>query len=224
VSQIERSAPDREDHEEELVSAFSAIDDPVEGFNLLRRWKRRETLRIGTRDLLGHETPQTVSAQLSDVAAVAVDFALAITMRRRLDEDERQNAPGTFAVIATGDLGAREMGYDSNISVLYVYDTHSDADAAAARDFFIRVGCDLTAALRDETHDGSLYNVELPPWPCADGWLKACSLGEYVEHYAVANEVNEPLALRRARPVAGDANLGVRFMAVCESLVCRDER
>jgi glutamate-ammonia-ligase adenylyltransferase len=117
------------------------------------------------------------------------------------------------------------MSYDSNISVLYVYDTHSDdADAAAARDFFIRVGCDLTAALRDETPDGSLYNVELPPWPRADGWLKACSLGEYVEHYAAANEANEQLALRRARPVAGDANLGARFMALCESLVCRDER
>ena len=59
VSQVERSAPDRQDHEEELVSAFATIDDPVEGLNMLRRWKRRETLRIGTRDLLRHETVQT---------------------------------------------------------------------------------------------------------------------------------------------------------------------
>ena len=81
VAQVERSAPDRQDHEEELVSAFAAIDDPVEGLNTLRRWKRRETLRIGTRDLLRHETVQTAAAQLSDVASVAVDFALAIVMQ-----------------------------------------------------------------------------------------------------------------------------------------------
>jgi [glutamine synthetase] adenylyltransferase / [glutamine synthetase]-adenylyl-L-tyrosine phosphorylase len=225
VSQVERSAPDRQDHEEELVSACSAIDDPVEALNLLRRWKRRETLRIGTRDLLHHDTPQTAAAQLSDVAAVAVDFALAIVMGHRLNADGREKAPGTFAVIATGDLGAREMNYGSEISVLYVYDTQpDDADAAGAREFFVRVGCDLTAALRNETHDGSLYTVELPPWPREEGWLKACSLAEYVEHYTTADDRNAQLALKQARPIAGDADLGARFMALCQSFVCRDER
>ena len=94
VAQVERSAPDRQDHEEELVSAFAAIDDPVEGLNMLRRWKRRETLRIGTRDLLRHETVQTVAAQLSDVASVAVDFALAIVMQQRLDGEREVDRHG----------------------------------------------------------------------------------------------------------------------------------
>ena len=111
VAQVERSAPDRQDHEEELVSAFETIDDPVEGLNMLRRWKRRETLRIGTRDLLRHETVQTATAQLSDVASVAVDFALAIVMQQRLDAEAREKPPGTFAVIGTGSLGGREMSY-----------------------------------------------------------------------------------------------------------------
>ncbi|HET9467680.1 MAG TPA: hypothetical protein VFO48_04685, partial [Vicinamibacterales bacterium] len=193
VAQVERSAPDRQDHEEELVSAFTTIDDPVEGLNLLRRWKRRETLRIGTRDLLRHETVQTVAAQLSDVAAVAVDFALAIVMQQRLDAERREKAPGRFAVIGTGSLGAREMSYGASVGLLYVYDAPTANGEAAARDFFVRVGCDLTAALRDETHDGVLYEIELPPWPQADGWLKACALGEYAEHYAAANDVEERL-------------------------------
>ena len=220
VAQVERSAPDRQDHEEELVSALTAIDDPVEGLNLLRRWKRRETLRIGTRDLLRHETVQTAAAQLSDVAAVAVDFALAIVMQQRLDAEGQEKAPGAFAVIGTSSLGAREMSYGSNVSLLYVYDaTNANGDASAARDFFVRVGCDLTAALRDETHDGVLYQVELPPWPQADGWLKACAIAEYAEHYAAADDVEERLALARARPIAGDAELGARFMAACQSFV-----
>lgn len=224
VSQVERSAPDRQDHEEELVSAFAAIDDPMEGLNILRRWKRRETLRIGTRDLLRHETVQTASAQLSDVASVVVDFALAIVMQQRLDADGREKPPGTFAVIGTGSLGGREMGYGDGVGVMYVYDgqTADGVEAPGAGDFFEKVGCDLTAVLRDETYDGALYRVELPPWPRTDGWVKACSLGEYAEHFGTADDVGERLALTRARPVAGDAELGGRFMAACQPFVYRD--
>ena len=79
-------------------------------------------LRIGTRDLLRHETVPTASAQLSDVAAVAIDFALAIVMQQRLDAERREKPPGTFAVIGTGSLGGREMGYGADVDVLYVYD------------------------------------------------------------------------------------------------------
>jgi glutamate-ammonia-ligase adenylyltransferase len=68
-----------------------------------------------------------------------------------------------------------------------------------------------------------LYRVELPEWPQADGWLKACSLAECTEHYAAADDVVERLALTRARPIAGDAELGARFMASCQPFVYREE-
>ena len=230
VSQVERSAPDRQDHEEELVSAFSTIDDPFEALNLLRRWKRRETLRIGTRELLRHETVQTAAAQLSDIAAVAVDFALAIVMQQRLEADGRERPPGTFAVIGTGPLGSFEMNYEPHIDVLYVFEPDPrEPDSNAVRNFFVRVGCDLTAALRDETRDGLLYQVTLPPWPQTDGWLKACALQEYAQHYgpprhdvSKMEESTDPielLSLVRARPVAGDAQLGARFIAQCEAFL-----
>ena len=226
VAQVERSAPDREDHEEELVSAFATIDDPVEGLNILRRWRRRETLRIGTRDLLRHETAQTAGSQLSDVACVAVDFALAIVMQQRLDAEARAKPPGTFAVIGTGSLGGREMSYAEDVDLLYVYDTDNanGADADGTREFFVRVGCDLTAALRDETHAGSLYRVQLPAWPHADGWLKACSLAEYSAHYAASDDMGERLWLTRARPIAGHAELGAQFMALCLPFVYRHDQ
>jgi glutamate-ammonia-ligase adenylyltransferase len=220
VAQVERSAPDRQDHEEELVSALATIDDPVEGLNLLRRWKRREMLRIGTRDLLRQDTVRTAAAQLSDVAAVAVDFALAIVMQQRLDAEGRTQAPGAFAVIATGVLGAREMSYQSDIDLLYVWDEQANSGVATGvQEFFVRVGCDLTAALRDETYEGLLYRVGLPPWPQADGSLRACSLNEYGEHYATSDDMAERFALTRARAIAGDAELGARFIAGCQPFV-----
>ena len=214
VSQVERPAPDRQDHEEELVSAFSTIDDPIEGLNLLRRWKRRETLRIGTRDLLGHETGQSVSAQLSDVACVAIDFALAIVMQQRIVAEGRDKPAGTFAVIGTGSFGACQIGYETTLSILYVYDMLPGIETAGARDFFIRVGCELTAALGEETHDGSLYQVEVPPWPQTDGSLKACTIAEFAQHYETAGDRGR-LVFADARPVAGDAALGARFMELC---------
>jgi [glutamine synthetase] adenylyltransferase / [glutamine synthetase]-adenylyl-L-tyrosine phosphorylase len=219
VTQIERSAPDRQDHEEELVSAFLTIDDPVEGFNLLRRWKRREILRIGARDLLRHETVQTAAAQLSDVASVAIDFALAIVMQQRLEAAGRERPPGAFAVIATGSLGGREMSYGDDIDVLYVYDSSSTEIAAEAREFFVRVGWDLTAALKDETRDGFLYRASAASGRRPHGWPNACSLAESSAHYAACDDMRERLALVRARPVAGDADLGGRFMEACQPFV-----
>ena len=218
VAQVERSAPDRQDHEEELVSAFGTVDDPVEALNMLRRWKRRETLRVGARDLLRRETVQSVAAQLSDIACVTVDFALAIVMRQLLDAEGRETPPGRFAVIATGQLGAQEMSYGSDLDLLYVYDAPKIDDAAATQAFFVKAGCDLTAALRDETHEGSLYRVTLPAWPDAD-WLKAYPLDEYAEHYATSIDMRERWSLLRARPIAGDAELGERFLACAQQFV-----
>ena len=224
VAQVERSAPDRQDHEEELVSAFATIDDPIEGLNMLRRWKRRETLRIGTRDLLRHETVQTAGTQLSDVACVAVDFALAIIMQQRLDAEARDKAPGAFAVIGTGSLGGREMSYDDHVELLYVYDVggFEGSEAGSTHEFFVKVGRDLTAALETETQAGSLYHVELPFWPPADGGVQACSLAEYSAHYAGSGDLSERLSLVRARPIAGNAELGAQFMALCHDFIYRE--
>jgi len=135
--------------------------------------------------------------------------------------------PGPFAVIATGRLGGREMSYTTDVDLLYVYDAlAAGGDVPAdAREFFVRLGCDLTAALGDETPDGLLYRVALPAWPQTDRGLKACSLNEYAEHYSASADVGERLALTRARPVAGDTELGARFIAVCQrSLYGEDDR
>jgi [glutamine synthetase] adenylyltransferase / [glutamine synthetase]-adenylyl-L-tyrosine phosphorylase len=152
-----------------------------------------------------------------------MDFALAIVMQQRLDAEAREKPPGTFAVIGIGSVGGRQMGYGDDINVLYVYDpANASDDVSQVDEFFVRVGCDLTAALRDDTHDGSLYRVGLPDWPQADGWLKACSLAECAEHFAAASDADERRALTRARPIAGDAELGARFMASCQPFVYRD--
>ena len=74
-----------------------------------------------------------------------------------------EKPPGAFAVIGTGSLGGREMSYGDDVDLLYVYDAQNAERAPMPpqrNEFFVKVGRDLTAALGDETHDGSLYRVE----------------------------------------------------------------
>jgi glutamate-ammonia-ligase adenylyltransferase len=85
--------------------------------------------------------------------------------------------------------------------------------------FFGQVGCDLTVALGAETREGSLYHVGTPAWHQADAALQARSLADYHEHYAGAADVLVRCTLTRARPVAGDAELGLRFIATIDPLV-----
>ena len=214
VAQVERSAPDRRDHEEELVSVFSAADDPVEALHILRRWKRREVLRVGTRELLRRETVQTVAMQLSDIACVTVDFALAIVVRQLLEIEGRDEIPGAFAVIGTGPLGAQEISYNSPLNLHYVYETAGGGDQGA-QEFFAKAGAQLTEALNDDTREGRLYRVASAAWPHPD---RAGSLDDYAAHLTgpIGRERGQ---LARARVVAGDADLGSRFITMIRPIV-----
>ena len=212
ISQFERSAPDRRDLEEDVAALLVSIEDPAEALNALRRWHRRETLRVAARDLLRRETVQTATAQISDLAGVVVDVALAIATRQSLEADERDALPGTFAVVGMGTLGGRELGYSPEIDLLYVYDGAEDKDAHA---FFQRLGRTLTAMLGEETEEGGLYRVNTRLPAAASGGSVACALDEYGAGQA---RLEERLTFATARPIAGDPELGRRFLARAQSL------
>ena len=220
ISQFERSAPDRRDLEDEIETQLSTIDDPAEALDTLKRWKRRETLRIAARDLLRRETVETATAQISDLAGVVVDTALSIVMGQLLVAEERDTAPGAFAVIGMGKLGGRELNYSSDIDLLYVYDS-GEEDGSTSRDFFHRLGRKLTAALGEYTGESYLYRVDLRLRPGGAKGNIAYSLEEYDEYYTAWGETFERFALIKARPIAGDVQLGRRFIDRVQPFVYR---
>lgn len=212
VTQVERSAPDRIDLEEEIEAMLAKIDDPAEALDTLKRWNRRETLRIATRDLLRRETVPTATAQMSDVAGVTVECALAIVTRQMLAAESREALPGTLAVIGLGRLGGRELDYGAAIDLTYVFDA-VDPDLGSARGFFQRLCRTLTAALGEQTAEGDLYRVR--------GGL-ASSLDEYDQYYHSSHGASDRWALVKAQPIAGDAELGRRFVNRVAPLVYRE--
>jgi glutamate-ammonia-ligase adenylyltransferase len=221
VTQIERSAPDREDLEEELNALLAGIGDAAEALDTLKRWKRRETLRIAARDLLRRETVQTATAQISDVASVAVDFTLGIVSAQLLHAERLDRSPGTFAVIGMGKLGGHELNYSSDIDLIYVYDAPPDDENGNAREYFQRLGRKLTAALGEHTDESYLYRVDLRLRPGGARGNIAYSLEEYDDYYTAWGETFDRFALIKARPVAGDLELGRRFVARVQPFVYR---
>jgi [glutamine synthetase] adenylyltransferase / [glutamine synthetase]-adenylyl-L-tyrosine phosphorylase len=207
VAQVERSAPDRQDLEDDLDAMLSASGNQAEALAAMRRWKWREILRIGTCDLLRRETVPSIARQLSDLADVIVNRVLTLAM----PVSGGAGTPGTFAVIALGPLGGREMSYASHVELMFVFDASSDHDHDAV-DRFQKQGANLTTLLSGEDAD--------PLYRTADVLFHP--LGHLREHYASRDDAVDRRRLLKARPIAGDAELGRRFLEILRPLVFRE--
>jgi [glutamine synthetase] adenylyltransferase / [glutamine synthetase]-adenylyl-L-tyrosine phosphorylase len=161
----------------------------------LRRWKRRELLRIAVRDLLGVADMPGVGRELAALAEVCLEGALAIV------------DPGVdFVVIGMGKLGGRELNYASDIDVLFVH----DGDAAAAE----RAARALLAAMTTPTADGIVFRTDANLRPEGRSGPLTRTIESYASYYDGWARTWEFQALIKARPVAGDSRLGERFMTL----------
>jgi glutamate-ammonia-ligase adenylyltransferase len=188
--------------------------------DVLKQFQRRYVLLIAALDILGRATLQETTAQLSSLADLIIGGALDIVVRERLAAEGLERLPGTFTVIGMGKLGGGELNYSSDIDLIYVYEP-DDEEASDAHDFFQRLARKLTAALADHTAEGRLYRVDLRLRPMGRSGNIAYSLQEHREYYDTWGVTFERFALIKARPVAGDAELGRRFVDAVEPFVYR---
>jgi [glutamine synthetase] adenylyltransferase / [glutamine synthetase]-adenylyl-L-tyrosine phosphorylase len=195
------------DHEPVSDPARVPGTDPA---TALRVAYRRRLLHLAARDLTGADEFAQVAAELADLAAAALEAALAIAR----SQGPAGSAPGQLAVIAMGKCGGRELNYASDVDVIFVAGPDPDESAAATRlaAATIRV-CSATTAeealfpvdpnLRPEGRDGPLVRT-------------LASHRAYYERWAKTWEFQ---ALLKARPVAGDAELGAAYLAALEPMV-----
>ena len=161
----------------------------------LRHWKRRELLRIAVRDLLGIADMPAVGRELAALAQVCLESALTIVQP---DVD--------FAVIGMGKLGGRELNYASDIDVLFVHDGDTDAAERAARA--------LLATMTTPTEDGIVFRTDANLRPEGRSGPLTRTIQSYASYYDGWARTWEFQALIKARPVAGDRDLGAQFMAL----------
>jgi len=181
--------------------------DPDERRAGLRRFKRRELLRIAARDLVGLAPLQTTARELADLADACVEAAL-----RSLEP----SVP--FAVIGMGRLGGHELSYASDIDVVFVYDGESPEEFDAAE----RLASNLMSEVGATTAEGQTFRVDANLRPEGKHGPLARSLEGYRQYYERWALIWELQSLLRARVVAGDRDLGARFLALVEPFVYRD--
>ena len=175
----------------------------------LRRWKRRELLRIAVRDLLGTADLPAVGRELAALAEVCLDAGLQIvTEDSGLDTTQ-------FAVIGMGKLGGRELNYSSDIDVLFVH----DGDTQAA----LRVARALLATMTTAGEDGIVFRTDADLRPEGRAGPLTRTAASYDSYYEGWARTWEYQALIKARPVAGDRALGEQFIALTRPRVWPDK-
>ena len=219
--ELDAPPPDRRAFEQEIDRVFGGGHDAERQVDGLKRLQRREMLRVAARDLFGmldRETLTTTTAQLSDLADAIVDGALRIALAEQAD----RGGPlaGRFAVIGMGKLGGGDLNYSSDIDLIYVYDAPDEA-VAALHPRYQKLGRRLTGLLSEHTGEGYLYRVDMRLRPMGQRGALVYSLGQAAQYYESVAETFERFALLKARPIAGDRELGARFVELVQPFVYR---
>src|SRR4029077_9898245 len=156
---------------EDLVdSAVNTLDwrDAAGRLAGLRRFKRRELLRIGVRDVVGGGELASIGRELAHLADACIEAAL---------QSLEPKVP--FAVIGLGRLGGCELSYASDIDVVFLYDGHSTDDFDVAEKLATR----LVAAIGDTTSEGSTFRVDARLRPEGNQGVLARSIDGYRTYY-----------------------------------------
>ncbi len=206
----------------DLLRALKTITREQKQLDFLRAFKRREMLYIGVRDLLRQSTVNETLASLTVLAEVLISAAYRIcdsALSREYKIPRRMF--GGFTVLGMGKLGGGELNFSSDVDLIYLYefDREDPATGISASEYFKRLSQKITVALSEFTGEGYVYRVDLRLRPEGSVGNIAYSLDGFQRYYNSRGETWERLALLKAWPVAGDRNLGRKFIEAVHSFV-----
>ena len=188
-----------------LRAAVSRHADAQNAVAAARALRRHELLRVSCADLLGRLDVVDVGTALTTVMVATLRAALEVATR------EAGDRPTRLAVIAMGRLGGAELGYGSDADVLFVHEPPPGAEPIEAARAALSVAERMRALLAEPGPD-PVVSVDAALRPEGRGGPLVRSLDSYREYYRRWSSVWESQALLRAVPVAGDPELGARFV------------
>ncbi len=200
----------------EVLAAAGRVDDPAAAVAGVRAVRRRELFRTAVADLLGRMDVEAVGQALTDVTAATIVGGLAIATRV-VEAARGGPLPTAVAVIAVGRFGGAEVSYGSDADVLFVHDPLPGADDQDATEAAHAVVGELRRLLSLPGPDPQLV-VDADLRPEGRNGPIVRTLASYAAYYERWSLVWESQAMLRAEPVAGDAALGERFVALVDRL------
>ncbi|WP_315853126.1 bifunctional [glutamate--ammonia ligase]-adenylyl-L-tyrosine phosphorylase/[glutamate--ammonia-ligase] adenylyltransferase [Paludisphaera rhizosphaerae] len=226
-----QAGADRRDRATLIADLWTSLTDEAAGEDprlILRRFRLRETLRIGYNDVVRGFPLEVTTTDLSHLADACVEAATRLaraSVERRYGTPTRGDGrPAQFAVLGLGKLGGVELNYSSDIDLIFLYDQDgvtTGARSVTNAEFFARMSSEIVQLLSDHTTLGIAYRVDMRLRPEGDQGVLARSLDATMNYYVSRGRTWERQALIKCRTVAGDAELGRSFIAAVTPFVYR---
>ncbi|MBY5940142.1 bifunctional [glutamate--ammonia ligase]-adenylyl-L-tyrosine phosphorylase/[glutamate--ammonia-ligase] adenylyltransferase [Halomonas sp. DP5N14-9] len=222
---------------DELRQTLARIpeDDEEAQLEALRVFKHAQVLHVAASDIAGTRHLMKVSDYLTYIAEVILDAVLAMawkTLTRKhgypLGKDgERAGKAPEFLIVGYGKLGGIELGYGSDLDLVFLHDCASQGETDGKRVidntvFFTRLGQRIIHLLSAVTPAGSLYEVDMRLRPSGNSGLLVSPLKAFAEYQREQAWTWEHQALVRSRVVAGDATLAEGFEEVRREILGRE--
>ncbi len=196
-----------------LITSASRHPDPIRAIAAARGLRRHELARVGSADLLGLLEVTEVCRALTSVWVAVLQAALDAMIRANMPEDGK--APATIAVIGMGRLGGSELGYGSDADVMFVCEPASGVEDSRALRWSGSIAEQVRTLLGTPSVDPPLeVDANLRPEGRAGPLVR--TLGAYAAYYEQWAQPWEIQAVLRAHAVAGDADLGRRFLLMAD--------
>ncbi|HUH68549.1 MAG TPA: bifunctional [glutamine synthetase] adenylyltransferase/[glutamine synthetase]-adenylyl-L-tyrosine phosphorylase [Mycobacterium sp.] len=196
-----------------LVASAARYPGPVRAIAGARALRRVELARIGSADLLGMLYVTDVCKALTSVWVAVLQAALDAMTRANLPEHGK--APAAIAVIGMGRLGGAELGYGSDADVMFVCEPANGVEDSRALRWSTSVAEQMRTLLGTPSVDPPL-DVDANLRPEGRNGPLVRTLGAYAAYYKQWAQPWEIQALLRAHAVAGDADLGQRFLLMAD--------
>lgn len=213
----------------QLSALLDGVADEAQLGVLLRRFRRREMVRIAWRDLAGHCELNEVVTDLSALADACIDLALEHLYRWHCEQwgtpCNADGVPQQLVVLGMGKLGAGELNFSSDVDLIYAYpedgETRDGRRSTSNQEFFIRLCQRLGNVLNNPTAEGYVFRVDTRLRPFGESSAQALSFDAMEDYYQVHGREWERYAMIKARVVAGDAEAGAELMAMLKPFVYR---
>ncbi|HEY4268899.1 MAG TPA: bifunctional [glutamine synthetase] adenylyltransferase/[glutamine synthetase]-adenylyl-L-tyrosine phosphorylase [Galbitalea sp.] len=212
--------PGADDLRASLLEAVDGLVDDA-AFTALRVRYRRHLAQLAAWDL-SHPDPlaavSSVTSMLSDLAGAALDASLDVA-RRSLRFDAGDIAKTRLAIIGMGKAGARELNYVSDVDVIFVVEADEDLPTDRAVEIGTRLAMQTARGIQELAFEPALWEVDANLRPEGKDGALVRTLESHLAYYERWAKSWEFQALLKARPLAGDLELGERYVAGVAPLV-----
>lgn len=215
----------------ELTEALGLCPSIQDGMRIVRRFRKDKQIAITLRDLLHISELPDIMLEMSNLADAILSESLKF-VESFLEQRYGKPENNAVSIISLGKLGAGELNFSSDVDLVFVYRNDGETSGVpsipgmtlnrvSAFEYYVKLAEEVTKFVASNTEDGFAYRVDLRLRPEGQRGSLALSLRGYEDYYESWGQLWEKAALLRARPVAGDDDLGRDFLAMVTPFIYR---